>query len=651
MSLKVPTSDATAAVSACLKNVIDRLDDQDCAPHESGSGWASLCPAHDDNSPSLSISEGDDGRVLLKCHAECETADVIEALGLTMADLFPAKKSRNGFNGHITNAYDYQDESGNLLYQVCRYEPKDFRQRSPDGSGGWTWKITGVRRVLYRLPEIIAAVQRGETIYICEGEKDVEAMESNGFVATCNSGGATKDASDKKWPDTCTESLRDALVVIIADKDAAGRTHANVVAAKLRGVAKSVRIIELPDRGDTAVKDASDWFAAGGTVDEFNAIVAAAPPFDFDTTSSDEQAQQDPHRYKQGTSADDYLNGDQAERPHAANTKNLVERLAERIYSPSVKPEEPSPRYSLGDVPICTPANLTTISALPKAAKTAAVMAMFASSFAAPTADCLGFSSSNSAGHAIVHIDTEQCPFDHWEGVTRANRRAKVEAAPEWLRSYCLTGFSAADVRVSIRILIQQAAEKFGGVHSVIIDGIADAALDVNDPAESSSLVTELHKLAIEYDCPIINVIHINPGSGFKTRGHLGSQLERKSETNLRLEKDGDGVTVIWADKNRRAPIPKATAPRFAWGEIAAMHVSVGSLRDAKDEGQKAVLGVEAARAFTAAKKTTLTYGSFVDGLMQACNMSKSTARRRLNQMLRTQVLRKDLAGAYSLQK
>ena len=356
-------------------------------------------------------------------------------------------------------------------------------------------------------------------------------------------------------------------------------------------------------------------------------------------------------RYKSDSTTEDYLGGDGAERPAAAEPSTLLDRLAERMYSSAVKPEEPAPRFSLGDVPTCTPGNLTTVSAQAKAGKTAAVSAMIASTLAVPSADCLGFSSCNTLGHAVVHVDTEQCPFDHWDGVERMLRRAKVNIAPPWLRSYWLTGFSALDVRVSVRVLLAAAATEFGGIHSVFIDGIADAVCDVNDPSETSSLITELQKLAIEFDCPVINIIHVNPGSDFKTRGHLGSQLERKSETNLRLEKDGDDVTVIWADKNRRAPIPKATAPRFAWNDRAGMHASVGSLRDAKDEGQKTDLQVEAARLFASAKKSSITYGEFVELIMSVVYVSKSTAKRRVEQMLRTQVVHKDLAGSYSLIK
>jgi hypothetical protein len=292
-------------------------------------------------------------------------------------------------------------------------------------------------------------------------------------------------------------------------------------------------------------------------------------------------------------------------------SSGLIQRLAARIYSAQVKPDEPTPRFWVANTLICTPGNLTTISAQPKAGKSAAIGAMIASTFAGSGADCLGFVSENPDEFAVVHIDTEQCLFDHWEGIQRSIRRAKVDAAPSWLRSHCLTGFSAADVRAAIRILIGQAAKQCGGVHSVFIDGIADAVPDVNDPEETSSLITELHKLAIEFDAPILNIIHVNPGSDFKTRGHLGSQLERKSETNLRLKYD-DGVSVIFADKNRRAPIPEDSGPCFAWSDGAGMHVSVQNpsetKAEAKSDAKRAAMIQNAQTVFARAEKPALAH-------------------------------------------
>lgn len=204
----------------------------------------------------------------------------MKALGLKLADLFPADGRRNGNaighargSGKIVATYDYQDEAGQLLFQVVRFEPKDFRQRRPDPAkpDGWAWKLEGVRRVLFRLPEVAEAAAQGWRVVLAEGEKDALALLQHGFTATCNSGGAGK------WLDDYTTALRGASVVIVADKDKPGREHAAHVAAKLQGIAASVKVIECPDVGGRTVKDAADYFTAGGTAESLTRIMHAAP--------------------------------------------------------------------------------------------------------------------------------------------------------------------------------------------------------------------------------------------------------------------------------------------------------------------------------------------------------------------------------------
>ena len=154
--------------------------------------------------------------------------------------------------GKIVTTYDYRDESGELLFQVCRMEPKDFRQRRPDGNSGWTWKTKGVRRVLYRLPELLVA-DPSEIVFIVEGEKDVDRLRSMGLVATCNAGGAGK------WRREYADCLQDRHVAIIADNDAPGMKHAETVARSLHETAASVKLVELSDVGQRKGFDVSDW--------------------------------------------------------------------------------------------------------------------------------------------------------------------------------------------------------------------------------------------------------------------------------------------------------------------------------------------------------------------------------------------------------
>jgi len=218
---------------------------------KNGKGWVALCPAHEDRNPSLSITETD-GKWLLHCHAGCEYAAVVDAAGLREAFTVTSKTGPQ-----IVAEYDYVDEAGKQMYQVVRYAPKDFRQRRRV-NGEWVWSLGETRRVPYRLPEIIAAVAAGSTVYVVEGEKDVEALRAVGAVATCNAGGAGK------WCDQFSATLAGATVIVIADKDEPGRKHAAAVAASVRSHAASVAVVEAAEG-----KDAADHLRAGKTLQEF----------------------------------------------------------------------------------------------------------------------------------------------------------------------------------------------------------------------------------------------------------------------------------------------------------------------------------------------------------------------------------------------
>lgn len=227
-------------------------------------GWMARCPGHDDQHASLSIRETSDGTLLLKCHAGCSLDRILTPLQLQTADLFPSHFGGNQF----VAAYDYRDEQGNLLFQVLRYHPKDFRQRRPDGQGGWRWRLGGCRRVLYRLPELLAA-SADDHVFVVEGERDADRLAGLGLVATTNPGGAGK------WRSEYSANLRDRHVVILPDNDEAGRQHACRVAEALLPVAASVQVLELPGPPDKG--DVSDWLAAGGGATGLQRRAATAP--------------------------------------------------------------------------------------------------------------------------------------------------------------------------------------------------------------------------------------------------------------------------------------------------------------------------------------------------------------------------------------
>ncbi|NLY15830.1 MAG: toprim domain-containing protein [Gammaproteobacteria bacterium] len=166
----------------------------------------------------------------------------------------------------IDITYAYEDEDGRLLFEVVRLDPKGFRQRKPDGKGGWIWSVKGVRQVPYHLPQLIEA-NPSQPVFIVEGEKDVLRLESLGLVATCNAGGAGK------WPDELSKHFADRRVVILPDNDEPGHKHAAKVAHALNMANADVRVLLLP--GLSPKGDVSDWLDAGGTVEQLLELVAA----------------------------------------------------------------------------------------------------------------------------------------------------------------------------------------------------------------------------------------------------------------------------------------------------------------------------------------------------------------------------------------
>ena len=240
-----------------------------------GSQWRTACPVHNGKRDSFAV-DPETGRA--HCHSECargwdipgleqelSNCDFKTALGHIEAVIGRALSS-NGLQNQrqIAATYDYQGEDGALLFQVIRYEPKDFRQRRPDGNRGWIWSVKGIRLVPYRLPEVLKA----EKVFIVEGEKDVHAIEKLGFTATCNPMGAGK------WRDDYAQYFRSKTVFIVSDADEPGRKHARAVAESVRGVAASARIVSLPTG-----KDVFDWITAGGTAEQLRELAASAPDY------------------------------------------------------------------------------------------------------------------------------------------------------------------------------------------------------------------------------------------------------------------------------------------------------------------------------------------------------------------------------------
>jgi hypothetical protein len=246
---------------------LDKVSDQSLPEGKSVvRAHSALCLAHDDRSPSLSVWLWEDGHVSIFCRAGCDQESILDSLNLTRADLTPKKEKQP--RARFVTAYGYHDEDDRLLYQVCRYDPKEFRIRQPDGKR-WKYNKKGVRWVLYRLPRVRAAVAAGERVHVGEGEKDANRLLDAGLCATTNATGSGQ------WRAEYSEVLRGADVVLLQDNDDAGYKHVMTVAAALFGIAKSIRIVLLP--GLPPKGDVSNWLDAGHTIEEFTAFVDATP--------------------------------------------------------------------------------------------------------------------------------------------------------------------------------------------------------------------------------------------------------------------------------------------------------------------------------------------------------------------------------------
>ena len=302
--------------------ILDRLDDV----RSTGEGkWMACCPAHNDRRASLSISRGEDGRTLLRCHAGCDVDAILDALGLKASDLF-ASNGRGGFGygdkpngngrplrwdstiggrstGSSTNGslngkpkgrgystaksalaalerkhgkrsglWKYFDASGEPVGVVVRWDTNEGKDVRPISRIGDKWHVKAMEtpRPLYGLTGLPDA----GPILIPEGEKTADAATSIGFAAVTSSGGSSA-ASKSDWT-----PLRGREVILSPDADDSGEKYVEDAAAILRPIASSIKVLRLPGLKPGSGEDLVDWLARGGDADQLRRLVAAAPEFD-----------------------------------------------------------------------------------------------------------------------------------------------------------------------------------------------------------------------------------------------------------------------------------------------------------------------------------------------------------------------------------
>ena len=256
-----------------LQDILSRLD----GVSGSGDQYSARCPAHDDQKASLSVASGEDGKILLNCHAGCTKEEIVEALGLHMSDLFQSPTPEQAFRPQIVARYDYTDENGVFLYQKTRMSNKSFYWSHKDSRGDWK-KGRNRQAVLYNLP----CLKGSESVYLVEGEKDVETLKSHSAPAV-----SPPDGAQSKWNPGFTEALRGKRVVILPDNDKPGRKMAHRAAAELTGAAASVKVLDLskewpwlPEKGD--ISDILEKEPAEDVFMKLEALEASTPEWNPD---------------------------------------------------------------------------------------------------------------------------------------------------------------------------------------------------------------------------------------------------------------------------------------------------------------------------------------------------------------------------------
>lgn len=239
--------------------------------------YTALCPVHGDNRNSLSIAAGEDGRILLHCHAGCSAEDICAAVDVDVKELFADKPQTSpAERARVVATYNYTDEHGEVLCQKLRRADKSFLWRRKAADGSWCYDRKGLRPVLYNTAEAV----RSDLVYLVEGEKDVETLRRLGKVAV-----SPPDGAGSAWKEQYTETLRNRHVIIIPDNDAPGIKFASMAAVALQKAAKSVRMLdlsnawrELPIHGDTT--DIVEHFGESEGLEKIEALAKLATAWD-----------------------------------------------------------------------------------------------------------------------------------------------------------------------------------------------------------------------------------------------------------------------------------------------------------------------------------------------------------------------------------
>ena len=446
---------------------------------------------------------------------------------------------------------------------------------------------------------------KGDILFITGGEKDVLSLSSHHFNAICF------NSETASIPEPIIESLqlRFRHIILLYDTDETGLREAEKQAKQLEPY--HVFCLSLSLRGTKTEKDISDFFALGKTAKDLTSLL------------TDKLSSIYTHTIMMLQSCEiDYENPPDA-------SKSIV---------------------AVNGVPLGTQDNLLCITGGEGTGKSNYVAAILTGTLGTerlPAERTLGLEiTPNPNGLAVLHYDTEQSEAQLHKNLGKTLQRASLKNVPKFYHSLYLASLSRKDRLKLIRESMDLFYHKHGGIHLVVIDGIADLIRSANDETESIAIVDELYRLAGIYNTCIICVLHFVP-NGIKLRGHIGSELQRKAAGILSIEKDDNPeYSVVKALKVRDGSPLDVPMMLFGWDKAEDMHVYRGEKsKEDKEKRKTDELIAVVKEAFRNSFK--LTYQELCEVLMRKMEIKDRTAKKYIAYMKEQHILIQDTSGNY----
>lgn len=441
---------------------------------------------------------------------------------------------------------------------------------------------------------------RGDILFITGGEKDVMSLYSKGFYAIC----FNSETSHISPEIISMLTHRFKHILLLYDMDETGLAASEQHCEKL--FKWGVRRLLLPLSGNKQEKDISDYFARGNTRKDLQLLILNL----LKTT------------YNQ--------------------TMTLLRTCEVDFEHP---PEISENVVSVNNVPLGTQGNILCITGGEGTGKSNYASAIVSGTIAGENTepDTLGLTvQPNIKGLAALLYDTEQSENQIYKNTESLLKRSTIHEKPDWLKVYYLTAMSRKERLQAIQDSMDYYYHFYGGIHLVVIDGIADLIRSTNDEIESVALVEELYRLAAIYKTCIICVLHFVPNS-YKLRGHLGSELQRKAATILSIEKDiaNPEISIVKTLKVRDGSPLDVPLMQFAWDKRKAMHVYLGEKPFNEKEKRKSTdLTLIAKEIFSAAKP--LTYLELAAEIELLMDVKDRTAKSYIRYMREKKIVEKD---------